>query len=288
MSLFSRFSKQKVKVKWEYHAIGQIWRILISQNQLIVGEDRDINSKQVSFFCVNSDSGEVLWEGKKFNESWWIELGVVQRNVILLHEFTSPDMPEHKRLIALEALTGKQLWENSDYQLHFAHEGSIVVSKDAIEGKLFYELNLENGIVIRELEHSYLNVLRPEVISKTKSLYSLPEKIDLSSNSNDIVTLILEQSEKKNGLSLEYAEYWSNGNIAAVCYYQNISNSIEKKMMKQCIKIFDVHNQKLLYKDVLISDAVVAVPDSFFYLNGKILFVKSRTTLKAVQVESAG
>jgi hypothetical protein len=285
MNLFSVLYRKKINLKWEYRAISQIWRILIAENGFIIGEERNIQAKEVSFFCIHSGSGTTIWKEKKLSELWWIELGIVHRNVILLHEFASPDLPEHKKIIALDLLTGELRWENSDCQLLFPCEDSLFAAKNTPERRIFYELDSETGCVLREVDQSSLTVLQEDVVSKLTSTYSLPKKIDVNSEQEDALASILKQLKKKGGSSIEYAEYWSNDNFAVICYYsQSLSSRTEKKILEQRLEVFDLHSQKSLYTDELLPNAVAIVPDGFFYMNGMIVYIRTRNTLRAVQI----
>lgn len=285
MELFSAFRGKRLNTKWQFCANGQIWRILISDDGLIVGEDREIDKKQVSFFCLNADNGLALWRDKTLQTPWWIELSMIHRNVVFFHEFESADLPEHKRIIALDLHTGDLLWENPEFRLLFASDESVYVQKNTFENLLYFELEYESGNVLREVNQSHINALRGDILSKKKFAFHTPQVLHLQNTSKNAIITILENRKSKNNL-LEYAEYWSNDSIVVTCYYENIGSTLEQKRMRQLIEVFDIQRSKSIFVDEILASAVSIVPNGFFYMDGSIFYVQERNNLKAVQLLS--
>ncbi len=50
MNISSLFQQRQLKPSWSYTTSGVLWRLLFSETNFIVGEDRDTATKQVSFF----------------------------------------------------------------------------------------------------------------------------------------------------------------------------------------------------------------------------------------------
>ena len=72
MNLFSLFASNKLKPHWLYSTDNILWRIMFSHNGIIIGEDRNTETKMVTFFCLDASNGKPLWKNKTFNEQWWI------------------------------------------------------------------------------------------------------------------------------------------------------------------------------------------------------------------------
>src|SRR5450759_102613 len=110
MNISSLFQKKQLKPAWSYTTEGVLWRLLFSETNFIVGEDRDTEKKEVSFFCLNASNGDVLWKDISFAEPWWIGIEGIVHGKVFLHGFKKPDMPEHGRIIAVDLGTGRELW----------------------------------------------------------------------------------------------------------------------------------------------------------------------------------
>src|ERR1043165_73152 len=153
-------SKNKLRPAWNFVANGVIWRLLISQNGYLVGEDRNKESKMVTFFCIHLESGEVLWQGKLFDEDWWMGLEARHNDIVFMHEFATPDLPEHKKIPAVDMMTGRPLWTNEQSKFLFAHEDRVYTVKDGFETRTFIELDLRTGKEMREVDTAVVNELR--------------------------------------------------------------------------------------------------------------------------------
>jgi hypothetical protein len=102
------------KSGWEYTARGFLWRVCPAPGARLIGEERDIERKQVSYFCLSLSSGAPLWNDRNFGESWWIGIDIVFHDVLVLHRFTSPDIPEPMGITVVDLETGDVMWEKSD------------------------------------------------------------------------------------------------------------------------------------------------------------------------------
>ena len=72
---------------YSYKSSGQIWRILISDNEKLVMETRDRSSKEVSIQCFNLFSGEKVFTDFQLEEKHWIGIETIYKDVILFHKF---------------------------------------------------------------------------------------------------------------------------------------------------------------------------------------------------------
>src|SRR3989304_2231091 len=112
MKLFSLFKAGKIRPAWQYKTDGQLWRILFSESARIVGEDRNEEKKEVTFFCLDEMSGEVLWNRVRLKEHWWIGIETLYDGIVYLHEYVKPDLPQHHKIIALDLESGERPWRD--------------------------------------------------------------------------------------------------------------------------------------------------------------------------------
>ncbi|MBS4028163.1 MAG: DUF4905 domain-containing protein, partial [Ignavibacteriales bacterium] len=88
--MLNLFSKKQLRPVWQYTCDGILWRLKVSNNRLILGEDRNTEAKTVSYFCVEETTGKILWKNLKFDEPFWIGINAVYNNVAYFHEYESP------------------------------------------------------------------------------------------------------------------------------------------------------------------------------------------------------
>src|SRR5258705_3352973 len=137
---------------WEFHVRGIIWRLLVSGKGQFVGEERNINERSVSFFCIDSESGTPLWRDLRLAEPWWIGIEALHDDLVLLHEFAMPDFPDHKKIHALDLSSGKLLWSNEEVTYLFSHGNAIYAAKDLNDVRTYLELDSMSGKERRELD----------------------------------------------------------------------------------------------------------------------------------------
>src|SRR5689334_20968235 len=101
MSVLKLFKSRRRKVEWSYSTKGYLWRLVPSENGLFVIEDRDVESRKVTFACLDRQTGTVLWQGLALSEQWWITVDRIHNDLLFLHEYASPDMPEQKKIYAI-------------------------------------------------------------------------------------------------------------------------------------------------------------------------------------------
>ena len=97
----------KIKKSLHYKSQNQIWRLLISENDYLLIETRDTNNKEVFFNCFDLNKSQKLFLNMQFEEKYWLGIEKFHKNILLLHRFTKPDMPDHKGIIAFDVVQKK-------------------------------------------------------------------------------------------------------------------------------------------------------------------------------------
>jgi hypothetical protein len=283
MGLLSGWRGRHLEPAWEYRTKGILWRLLPSADGLFAGEDRNVETKSVSFFCIDSTTGHVRWQDIRFDESWWISIEELHRDVMILHEFAAPNMPEHKRMYAIQLLTGERLWSNQEIRYLFAHEESVYGVKDSYDGRSFFELNLYTGKMIRELEGEYIELLRETIAKNGRELVEFPKPLN-SGDDHPIVRAAVEKAEPSSGSPPEGIEYLERPDSLVFSYNQQTRSSSEAMAFRQHIVVFDPVRRSTIYRDLISDNARTPVPDAFFARGDFVYYVKNRNVLRAVKV----
>ena len=116
---------------------------------MLVGEERNIGSRTVSFFCVGPSG--TLWRGKNFGEQWWTGIETVHRGVLFLYGFATPDLPGRKGITAVDCATGDLLWKNGELTFIAASGDKIYSSQEAPGGPVVAEIEYRTGAPVREM-----------------------------------------------------------------------------------------------------------------------------------------
>jgi hypothetical protein len=136
---------------------------LFSNSGVFVGESRNPALKQTTFFCLNEQSGEVMWDEVSLQESWWIGIEAIHRDRVFLHGYSTPDLPDHKGIQALDLFTGKTVWYHADLRFLFCNEDTLHASQDTTRGRLCLRLDYRNGENVRQITEEELTSVRRAV-----------------------------------------------------------------------------------------------------------------------------
>lgn len=90
---------------------GIIWNIVLDgENQRLYLEVRNAGEKKVAFSALNLQDNQWLWKDVSFEEPWWISLGAVAGDILLLTVYTDTNNPDKKSLIAYHSLNKEIVW----------------------------------------------------------------------------------------------------------------------------------------------------------------------------------
>jgi hypothetical protein len=164
MPFFHLFRKRSLAVAWRFTTKGVIWRICPASGRMLIGEERDLESKSTSFFCVDS-SGTVRWRERSFTEAWWTGIEAVHEGVLYVHRYATPDLPSHKGITAVDCASGETLWAIPD-ALFVGARGERVLAWQ----------NSARGACMLEIEHRSGELLSARAQSESEVPLSLPEQ----------------------------------------------------------------------------------------------------------------
>src|SRR3981081_1543838 len=74
MGILSKLRSNKLKVSWRFGTKKPseiIWKLLISPDGILAGEERDTELKTASLFALEVANGKILWRDAKIDEAWW-------------------------------------------------------------------------------------------------------------------------------------------------------------------------------------------------------------------------
>lgn len=130
---------------------GTIWNTLAveTENSLVLEVREDVNFK-VTFSLLDYAKNEFAWRDISLPESWWISLAAANKSTVLLNRFMNKGgNPDHKSLIALEAVAGTIRWEAEELSFYDWDESEILgyrTKDDLVPVKV----NLFTGQIIEE------------------------------------------------------------------------------------------------------------------------------------------
>ena len=281
MNWLTKWRTKSVSPTWRYTTKGILWRLLPSEEAVFVIEDRNAESKTVTFAGIDAATGVVLWRDLRLEDDWWVSLQSTHHGVLFLHGYSAPDMPDPKKIIAVSCRTGALLWRNEDLVFLFPHEQCVYASKDEFEGRKFFELALLTGEVLREVEFEYLHVLEESIHGQGGVDVNFPRAII-----HDGVAVpganpgSLPSDASWTGHAL--VELLEAGDSSVVGYYEKKNNDIASPTFSQRLLVLHGESGAEIYQDLIMEDAVMCVPDTFFAIKDDLYYIKDKKTLIAI------
>lgn len=265
---------------WDFKAVGNIWKIIPLSGRRIVGEERHLEDKRVTFFCVSLDDGRVHWQGKSVAQAWWTGIEAVHQGVLFIHDYPVPSMPDHKKIIAIDASSGDPLWETPELTFGFASGASVFASKEFFDRKAFFELDLMTGAVVRELTADDLRVLRPDP--------GTGWGMDIGNADAVPGTRASVAGAFPAGTRLEPGGSMRLGDAEVCNWYEVIPDGNNGRSLREHLFVLDDRTGEILFRDVVCDGLALPAGATFFRAEERILYVKERTTLRSFLLSTAG
>jgi hypothetical protein len=289
MSIFSKFKGDKLSPSWRFSAAtgSIIWKLLISPDGILVGEERDPENKTGTLFAIDVRQGTTLFRDKKIDEPWWFNSEQATRENIYIHKFRKPDMPEPRGVTALNVKTGELRWEQPDVSMLFELDGKLYSQRDGYGGKEFFALDSLTGEVAEAFgsEHSEIlsrrALVRDDDAGSQFSIPVLPED-EIFSEIAKLLGESLNITELRG--SIDFAEY---GKYIIFSYHERITNDANAalgNMLRNDIRILDTDKGDIVHSQTLNSQTPYPVPENFFINHGVLIYVKEKNEVVGISL----
>jgi len=272
----------KIQKLFSFNQGRNIWRIILTDLEQVVIEERDVDKKEVYFSCIDRVTGEFFWKNKTFlDEKFWIGIEGTASNYLILHRFEKPDMPNHKKIIAVDLNSGEILWINDDLTFYDLDENYVYGFIPRFENNEFFKLAIENGEIVGNLGNDeearpFLNSIR----EKDYSRYSFTQNLNSALN-NDSVSKLVNQFVS-NSFYTNFCEYIDRSNYLIF----NVYDKIDPKSLINRLIVIDKIEGKPVLIETLNQATPAPIPDSFFMYDNDLYFIKDKIELIAYRLNS--
>jgi hypothetical protein len=285
MNMLSFFKSDRLTPEWTFSGAGVIWRMVLSESGIIVGECRDPERKTASFFGVDIFTGVPVWRDLLLHDPWWVGIECVLKNVVLFHGFVQPDMPEHRGIQAFDVRSGSLLWRNDEVRYWFGFENRVVAYRDLFEKRVGYELDLQTGSLLETHDTSLatLHTLRQQASGNLAPPdVVFPEMVAENEGDSPLAEAVQKETGRKELIGR--VEYVQQKDILVFNYHiQHREKNAAQPRLENTLAVYRVPGAARLFSDVIGRDLALYVPDSFFVKHPYIVFVKDRTILTALK-----
>lgn len=278
------FGRLTLKPVWSFTAEGVLWRVLFGARGRIAGESRNTEKKTTSFFCLDGSSGTLLWQNLKLEEPWWVGMEAIHNDVVILHGFEKPDLPEHKRIYVLEAATGKELWRNLRLTFWFAYKDRLFAYEERFDRRVGHVLSLTNGEILETHEEGIESFAPVRQLSREENVQEqllFPEPFDIGGLQSDVKEMIARETKRKI-MSSPLEGIVREGYLLLGYYCPARDSTPVVPRLESHFVIVDRRRGKPVFSEVLQANASAPVPDSFFIKESTVYYVKDQRTLSAI------
>lgn len=258
----------------------QIWRILISETDKLLIEERDPKTREVFFSCYDLSTKAKIFSNFQFDEKAWIGIEAIENDIIVFHFYLKPDMPQHRGFFAYDLKQKKILWKNEMLTYFFSDNEKIVAFQQQFEGRFYVEIDLRTGEVIRNLgeEYAQVNQLKEETqAKKSYSDYLFPEAFNP-----------LNDDPQFNCIRNSISNFSFSGRVECFQHEKSLFFTFhEKKDEKftQHFYICDTATGSLLYSAVLNKNIHQYAVDSFFIYKRFLFLIKEKQIIEIVKMD---
>ena len=275
MHLFTR----NLKIRWLYTPGATIWRVHPAVRGRILGEERDLERKQVSFFALDMATGAVLWHRPGVGDPWWVGMNRVAGDLLFVHGFATPDLPVQRGVTVIAAATGEHLWSRTEWSIERVDEASLIVREDRPGGSVLLAVDSTTGSVLNENVASDGNVQLPE---DPLAAVEFPALLSGA-----------EVQERRSGEFV--ARQWAVDRLAGPIELLEqpalvLMAANERKgeeaggRLVHHLRVVKRDTGRVVYRDILAASATGPGMDAFFVQDNALVYVRERRTLCAVSL----
>ncbi len=238
---------------------GVIWRMEIdSITDTVFLEIRNTADKQVSFASINLNTGHINFKNLTRPERWLTGIEAAYQGILLLHQYQSASSPAHKGVIAVDGVTGTELWSNYIYAFDSITTGGAVLYNTQLQPKKLFVTNVKTGATLKAFEP--LKDTVPDNYITTADilpLSSLPPQLDAVTPVGDFI----------------HSVYFNNYRIVSL--HMDNTGALNQNL-------FIINNNQTVYEDILNADIQKMQPEAFILHKNHLLYIKNKSKIKAI------
>jgi hypothetical protein len=281
MPLFKRTASHPWQPSWRHEADDMLWCVKFSGDGRILGEVRDLEKRQATFFCCDEADGRLRWSGLHAEHAWWVGIEDIDAGRFYLHGFRKPDMPQHLGIHAYDLDSGAPLWSNPEYAFLFAFDGEVYATQDRFDGRHVLRLSSEDGGVAEELgtDNERVHSMRMELNARDPFAgYRYPEHFDQAHPAyetlSERVHAVVDPSSVHGQLDV-----FREKDLLLLAWHEVAGK--DGSLLRQEFHAMDLRGETTLFRDTIVEAARAPAMDSFFLKDCMLYYVKNYRILTA-------
>jgi hypothetical protein len=274
---------------WRYESEYLLWRIKISDDDLILVEERDTDARTASFACVSCADGKVLWERLRFEEPWWIGLADIHNGTAYFHGYRQPNLPAPRGIHAVDMKTGRVRWSDPGRVFLFAFDDDVFTSVEMFEGRHYFILDAGNGALTSDIgqDEERIRDLRSKLNEIDQFAdYVYPQPLDESYPGRELIMPLLA-GYINNDVAAGSPDILVHGRLVIAAWHEPAEQALsDGTVLDQYIIVVDKRDGDVLYTEQLNTNISSPSPDSFFVRKDQLFHVKDGRILTVHTIPS--
>jgi Domain of unknown function (DUF4905) len=263
----------KIHHRYSFSNNRQIWRLLPAGADRIIIEERNPETKEAFFSCLDIESGEKVFDDLQLREKYWTGIETIYKDIIYFHNFVKPDLPGHLGIIAYDINKKKIIWENPELTFLLMDDDKIYCFQSLFEVRKYYTLDYKTGIKFEELGSNpdKINELREKKLFELNfSDFKFPRSSNYIYDSESNIKSVIDAIKASQEISghVEFVEYKK----LLLVNFHKINNPAEREKFANLFQAIEIDSEKVIFEKVLNEDSVSYSPDSFF-TKGNLIFL---------------
>jgi hypothetical protein len=240
------------------HFGGQVWRLEVDPiSNTLFAEIRNVEDRRVTFAAISLIDGKTHFKDHTVDERWLTGIETAYGGVLLVHYYESASSPAHKGLAAIEANTGRLLWNNFNYTFDHITNNGPVFFDSRIQSARYYLANIRTGT----LQRAY----NPANDTEFDNHIRVPEPIGLP---DDLPQLPVECYGNK----VHYLTYNSFRIVSL--------HALWAGQLRQYL--FVVNDSEVIFEDILNTNIQKLQPEAFVLYQNKLIYLKDKSEIKVL------
>jgi hypothetical protein len=248
------------QLKFLLHFDGVIWNLLASEQILLI-EVRDPVLKQVKFSAYSIAEESFLWKDRMLEEQWWVTASALAADAVIFTVYMDTNNPDKKGIVVYSMRDLVLMWWNNDFSL----------SSTGID----YVQGFTSKLGLREVALDLRSGQTRDISAgeKAPDPKFLEKPVQYTTGSAHFETVRSFLADRLNFQAVSALEYLESGGRILISCYTN-----EGEGLANYLFVLSAEGNVLL-KEKLDAGVKGIGMDTFFILNGCVIFVRKRVEL---------
>jgi hypothetical protein len=249
-----------VQLKFLHRLEGPVWNLLANKDILLI-EVRTKEPQRVTFSALDLHNDVFLWRDKVLEETWWVNASAICSGIVLFTIYMDTNNPDKKGILAYSIHDLQLKWWKNDFSISELGENSVkgFASKFGLKEVIF---DVHSG-----------EPMDAESFVAKAPASSLQKPVQYSAGQDHFTTVQTFLADRLNFPAVSSLEYLECGKCVIISCY-----SVEDGGLANYLFVLSVEGNVLL-KEKLDGSLKGIGLDTFFILDGCVIFVRNRTEL---------